>query len=55
MATETRLVCRCCFCQRIVGEKNGEGQEGETGTYCPECWDEHFSHLGPYPEEETGD
>ncbi len=47
--TILKIICACC--RKDMGEKDGEGAEGVTGTFCKECWDRQFPGI-PYPEEE---
>ncbi len=49
---KTILKIICASCRKDMGEKDGEGAEGVTGTFCKECWDRQFPGI-PYPEEET--
>lgn len=43
MTTKTVLKLICMLCGKEVGEKDGEGQSGNTSTVCPECADIWFN------------
>ena len=46
---ETVLKIRCMYCTMEMGEMDGKGVDGETGSICRKCWAEHFPDV-PYPE-----
>lgn len=45
MKTVLRIVC--CYCQRELGIKEGNGTEGDTGSICEDCWKKHYPRI-PY-------
>lgn len=47
---KTILVIICSYCRIKMGEKDGEGTEGNTHSICEKCWEELFPGI-PYPEE----
>ena len=48
---KTILKVVCAWCRKDMGDKDGQGTEGETATMCEECWAKQFPGV-PYPKEE---
>ncbi len=46
----TVLKVVCAWCGKDMGEKDGQGTEGEAGTFCEDCWEKKFPGV-PYPKE----
>ena len=46
----TVLKIFCMYCNKEIGEKDGEGVEGVTASIYEECWAKHFPGV-PYPRE----
>ena len=44
----------CVYCEKDMGEKGGQGIEGDTTSICRQCWKEHHSQW-PYPADEHKD
>ncbi len=40
----------CAWCGKDMGEKDGQGTEGSTGSFCEECWAKRVPDK-PYPKE----
>lgn len=45
---KTVLTIACMYCQKPMGEKDGEGVEGVTTSICEKCWGIEYPGL-PYP------
>lgn len=45
----TILKIICMYCKREMGERDGQGVEGDTSSICRQCWEKHFPDE-PYPE-----
>lgn len=49
----TKLKIVCGWCGKEMGEKDGEGTEGETTGICDDCLLRHFPHLYEKVKEEV--
>ncbi len=51
MSKDTVLKIFCAWCRADMGEKDGQGTEGETSSMCRQCWAEYFPGVA-YPRDE---